>query len=117
MTALKTEDLVKKLFKLTEKTDAALLKLRHRADKINDYYLPRNRFNRWRDSSEGKAWKEAKWLKQKQCCAECHSPIPLRGAHIDHIQPISKFPELAVDIKNLRITCPDCNQRKGNRTS
>jgi len=34
---------------------------------------------------------------------------------IDHIIPVSKAPELAIDETNMRIACKSCNSRKGSR--
>ncbi len=34
---------------------------------------------------------------------------------IDHIIPVSKAPELAIDESNMRIACKSCNSRKGSR--
>jgi hypothetical protein len=34
---------------------------------------------------------------------------------IDHIIPVSKSPELAIDESNMRIACKSCNSRKGSR--
>jgi len=34
--------------------------------------------------------------------------------HADHIKPISKYPELAKDIKNLQILCALCNSGKAS---
>lgn len=35
--------------------------------------------------------------------------------HVDHIKPISRAPDLALNINNLQILCKDCNLGKGNR--
>lgn len=37
--------------------------------------------------------------------------------HVDHIQPRSKAPELALVEGNLQILCADCNMGKGNTDS
>lgn len=34
--------------------------------------------------------------------------------HVDHIKPISKFPELALEPENLQVLCRDCNLGKSN---
>lgn len=34
--------------------------------------------------------------------------------HVDHIKPISKYPELAFDENNLQVLCKDCNLGKSN---
>jgi len=34
---------------------------------------------------------------------------------IDHIIPVSKAPELAIDEANMRTCCVTCNSRKGSR--
>ena len=33
--------------------------------------------------------------------------------HVDHIKPISRFPELKLDPENLQVLCEDCNLGKG----
>lgn len=107
--------LVFELLQAKKQTDSVLAEMRFRAEEIHEYYLPANRFKRWRDSQEGKLWKKQKWQKQNCCCSICKQEIPLLGSHIDHIKPISRYPELAVDTRNLQIACPTCNTSKGNR--
>ncbi|MCH7696168.1 MAG: HNH endonuclease [Proteobacteria bacterium] len=34
---------------------------------------------------------------------------------MDHIKPVSKYPELARDLNNLQVLCEDCNVSKGNQ--
>ena len=70
-----------------------------RSRKLKKYYSPRSEFNRWRSSLEGQEWKNAQYEKQKGCCAICNVPIEYSGSHIDHIKPISKFPEEALETK------------------
>ncbi len=48
-----------------------------------------------------------------QCCGRFPPEVIL---DVDHIKPRSKFPELALDLKNLQILCRDCNQGKSNIT-
>ena len=38
------------------------------------------------------------------------------GAHVDHIKPRSKFPELQLEFSNLQVLCLVCNIRKSNRS-
>lgn len=35
--------------------------------------------------------------------------------HVDHIKPISKYPELCLDFNNLQLLCEDCNIGKSNK--
>ncbi len=37
--------------------------------------------------------------------------------HVDHIKPISKFPDLKLCFDNLQILCRDCNLGKSNKDS
>ena len=34
---------------------------------------------------------------------------------VDHIKPRSKYPELALEIENLRVLCRSCNSKKGGK--
>ena len=43
------------------------------------------------------------------CCGVLAQP-----AHVDHIKPRSKYPELALDVNNLQILCRECNLGKSN---
>jgi 5-methylcytosine-specific restriction endonuclease McrA len=117
MTDSPFEELVKNLFKATKRVDTALAELQDIAAQINARNEPRALFNHWRDSEEGKLWKQKQYLAQHGRCADtkCRKPIQLKGSHIDHILPLSRFPHLALDTKNLRITCPDCNRTKSNK--
>lgn len=51
-----------------------------------------------------------------QCCGATakSSGKPL---HIDHIEPRSKRPDLALDYSNLQVLCADCNLGKSNTDS
>lgn len=44
-------------------------------------------------------------------CVLCKSTYRLQ---VDHIKPRSKYPELALDPKNLQVLCRKCNLAKGN---
>jgi 5-methylcytosine-specific restriction endonuclease McrA len=117
MTDSPFEELVQSLFKATKRADTALAELKKISTQIHAKYEPRRAFERWRDSEQGKLWKHEQYLAQQGRCAstECGKLIELKGSHIDHIMPLSRFPHLALDTQNLRITCPDCNRSKSNR--
>ena len=107
-------DLVSELLKVKKRVDKKRRRLAKQAAAIERKYSPRSEFNRWKVSSDGVAWKRAQYLKQKKKCAQCLQDIPLSGSHIDHIKPLSKYPELALVKGNLRILCPYCNCEKGD---
>ena len=49
-------------------------------------------------------------------CYYCgHEGQDGNGLTIDHVIPVSKAPELAIDENNMRIACKSCNSRKGSR--
>ncbi len=109
------QKLVKHIFVKTESTDELLKQLQKKAHSINKKYDPRCEFMRWRDSKEGKMWKKKTWISQNRCCAICHQKIVLKGSHIDHIRPIAKYPQLAVEKQNMQVTCSHCNVSKGSQ--
>jgi 5-methylcytosine-specific restriction endonuclease McrA len=48
-------------------------------------------------------------------CAKCGAiPKPGTSLTVDHIKPVSKYPNLAMDEDNLQILCWDCNTKKSN---
>jgi 5-methylcytosine-specific restriction endonuclease McrA len=113
MKKLNGEDIVQNIFNATKKSDASMKQILQIRQKIKEKYKPRNRFNRWRDSTEGKIWKQQQYLTQKGTCAICQTTIDLKGSHIDHKLPIVSHPQLALESKNLHITCAACNCAKG----
>lgn len=56
-------------------------------------------------------------IKQKgRVCAECGIRIIKNSdVTVDHIKPRSKYPDLALNLENLRVLCRSCNSLKGNR--
>lgn len=51
-------------------------------------------------------------------CSECKQRIASQeDVTVDHIKPRSKYPDLALDRKNLRVLCRSCNSRKGDSDS
>ena len=106
--------LSKKLFLVNNRLNKSLQNNQKIIDQIKQKYEPRAEFNRWRSSEEGKLWKKQQYQKQKQCCAICQEKIELKGSHIDHIKPLSRYPDLSLDTSNLQIACGQCNISKSN---
>ena len=65
---------------------------------------------------DSREWRDLRYYALKlygrkcQLCFATNTQI-----HVDHIKPRSKYPELALDIKNLQILCKDCNLGKSNK--
>lgn len=65
-----------------------------------------------------KQWRQLRYLVLKtygprcMCCGitRDHGAI----IHVDHIKPVSRFPELAMVFDNLQVLCEDCNLGKSN---
>jgi len=56
------------------------------------------------------------FLRDGEVCVFCGAkPEPGLSLTIDHINPVSKFPELARDVNNLQVLCWDCNQKKSDK--
>lgn len=106
-------DLYRKYLRITAEIDLMIKNLDREAEKINQYYEPRNIFNRWRNSEDGQQWKQVQYEKQNHKCAQCDfiAPTP-KHLEIDHIKPISRYPQLAINTKNLQLLCRPCNQSK-----
>lgn len=56
------------------------------------------------------------FIKKGEICALCGA-IPKEGISltIDHIKPVSKYPELAMIEDNLQVLCWPCNQKKSDK--
>ena len=48
-------------------------------------------------------------------CQNCGATASEVELHVDHIAPVSLFPDLASDEGNLQILCKYCNLQKGNK--
>lgn len=47
------------------------------------------------------------------CCSSVGSKK--HPVHVDHIHPVSLYPERALDITNLQVLCGQCNGKKSNK--
>lgn len=56
------------------------------------------------------------FLRDGEVCV-CCGATPGRETYltIDHIKPVSKFPDLSMDIDNLQVLCWPCNKEKSNK--
>ena len=109
------ETLVRELLQATKRVDQSLLRLQERAAQIQQKYDPRVEFDRWKQTLDGRKWKRQQYRRQGGHCVTCQKQISLKGSHIDHIKPLSRYPSIAIDPDNLQILCADCNLRKSNR--
>lgn len=101
--------------RLLQDVDTPKLKVcRLEAKRIKKKYTPREVFNRWRSSDEGRQWKKEQFERIKGRCPDCRYILP-SAEHfcIDHIKSVRDYPDLVIDPKNLRLLCGPCNQRKG----
>lgn len=63
------------------------------------------------------SWRQIRYLALKNsvgcnCCgARARDGVQL---HVDHIKPISRYPELKLSLDNLQVLCDDCNIGKGS---
>jgi len=64
---------------------------------------------------KSREWREIRYVALRasnrscQCCGAKNTEL-----HVDHIKPISKYPHLKLDLKNLQILCRECNLGKSN---
>jgi 5-methylcytosine-specific restriction endonuclease McrA len=92
-------------------------KYREQKRRIEKYYSPRERFNRWRDSEQGKAWKLQQYQTIGGVCLGCGRSFHINNFDIDHVEAIAKVPDLAIDLKNLQLLCSSCNRKKSSSFS
>jgi 5-methylcytosine-specific restriction endonuclease McrA len=113
---MEEENLAEKLFKLNASINQWLTDTKAVVSQIKARQDPRRQFDDWRDSDEGKNWKRRKYEEQERKCALCGSYVNIHHAHIDHIKPIIKYPDLALNLHNLQLVHPKCNKKKGVAT-
>jgi hypothetical protein len=68
------------------------------------------------DFYNSREWKELRFKallihgRKCLCCNAVDKPL-----HVDHIKPVSKYPELKLELGNLQVLCEDCNLGKSNK--
>lgn len=104
------------LLSMLHKTDKTLHTLIADATAIQARYDPvtfaRSQFKNWSKSHEGKTWKKQEFKRIGGVCPGCSQHIHFYSFQIDHIKPLSKYPELAIALSNLQLLCGPCNTRK-----
>ena len=67
---------------------------------------------------ESYEWRQLRYRVLKRDGAKCALCGATRSdgvkLHVDHIKPLRKNPDLALDINNLQVLCEVCNHGKGN---
>lgn len=92
-----------------------LCKNKHRS-KIKKKKIKRKTIRISKDFYETKEWQDLRYRTLKKHGRKCMVCFRTNlELHVDHIKPISKFPELALDPNNLQVLCRDCNLGKGNK--
>jgi len=70
------------------------------------------------DFYRSEQWRKLRYaaLRNSKGVCELCGAAPSQGKplHVDHIKPRSRYPEYALDPKNLQVLCDDCNLGKGN---
>lgn len=76
-------------------------------------YLDKNTFDYY--SPVFRKLRNEVFLRDGEKCAKCGAiPRPGLSLTIDHIKPVSIFPDSSMDINNLQVLCWECNQTKSN---
>lgn len=72
------------------------------------------KYEAFRDSEAGRAWKQQKLAECHYRCPECDRTMSVYTASIDHKHPRRHYPWLAWEISNLWILCKACNKAKAD---
>ena len=67
---------------------------------------------------ESRPWQELRFKVLRKYGRRCMLCFAVDvEVHVDHIKPISKAPELKLEINNLQVLCRACNMGKSNKDS
>lgn len=68
----------------------------------------------WRKSESYKLWLKKQWKRQDGKCAYCRCELRGIRHNVDHILPQILKTRNINSSKNLVLSCPQCNKRKGS---
>lgn len=89
-------------------------------DNLVGHYENMN-FDKKKTDYYNKEYREARlrvFLRDGEVCAKCGvTPGGGISLTIDHIKPVSKHPDLFLEINNMQVLCWPCNQKKSNKHS
>jgi 5-methylcytosine-specific restriction endonuclease McrA len=77
---------------------------------------PRQQFNNWLRSQEGKRWKREEFQSRKGICAYCGEPMREADTVVHHVEAIQKLGNSANEVENYRLLHPSCNNAIGTKT-
>lgn len=73
------------------------------------------KYEAFRDSDGGRAWKKQKLAECNYRCPECNKIINENNSNIDHKHPRRHYPWLAWEVDNLWVICKVCNENKSDK--
>ncbi len=113
-------EIIANLLLAMKRTDASLTALIKDRDNIQAQHDPvkvaRTQFNAWRDSADGKQFKQSLYETQNGRCAnpncQVTEALTIDYLDIDHKSPIATHPQLALVKTNMHLLCTPCNRKK-----
>lgn len=86
---------------------------------VEKIFMAKNRYNQTENPDN--FYKSREWLKarfrvlhrDKYQCVMCGACVKAKGtARVDHIKPRKVYPELSLDLENLRTLCASCDNKR-----
>ncbi|CDM98164.1 conserved protein of unknown function [Limnospira indica PCC 8005] len=100
--------LLQKEEKMRQETEKLLAKAKKMID-------PRNEFNKWLKSSEGKDWKKKQFEYQNGKCASCGETLRFADAEVHHVLSLKEGGKTANKPENFKLLHPNCNRKIGSK--
>lgn len=76
---------------------------------------PRQEFNKWLRSSEGKIWKQKQYKYQGGKCAYCKEDLRFADAVVHHVNSLQEFGHDANKPENFKLLHQSCNLKIGTK--
>lgn len=76
---------------------------------------PRQEFNKWLQSSEGKRWKQKQYDYQSRKCAYCQEELRFSDAVVHHVIPLKQLGSQANKPENFKLLHQSCNLKIGTK--
>jgi hypothetical protein len=107
--------LYSELFVLLKQEENLRRETEKKLAKAKAFFDPRQEFNKWLQTNEGKNWKQKQFQYQNGKCSACKETLRFTDAVVHHILPLKDFGSAANKPDNFKLLHLGCNLKIGTK--